>query len=127
MRKYTFFFFILFSCNPAQKAKNNLEQLNKFVVKVESVCASYTDRNWAEADSIFNDYRSFFDENKLNLLSEGEREEYNWLIGKYKGMKTVYSSRKLFENIKSEMIDFGNKAKGFVEGVIKTIDTGILK
>jgi hypothetical protein len=127
MRKYIFFFFILFSCNPAQKAKNNLEQLNRFVVEVESGCASYTERNWAEADSTFNDYQSFFEENKLNLLSEGEREEYNRLIGKYEGMKTVYSSRKLFENIKSEMVDFGNKAKGFAEGVIKSIDTGILR
>jgi hypothetical protein len=127
MRKLILFFLIVVSCSPAEKAKNNLEQLNKFVVGVETGCASYTDRNWAEADSTINVFRSFFDDGQLILLSAGEREEYNRLIGEYRGMKTAYASRKFLETVKSEVVDFGNKARGFAEGVIKTIDTAILK
>jgi len=127
MKRYIFLFVILISCDPAQKAKNHLEYLNSFVTEVESGWKSYTDKDWISADSTINEYKSFFNNIELERLSEEERSEYNSLIGKYTGIKTGYKSRKFINNIKGEMTDLGNKAKGFTEGLIKTIDSSILK
>jgi hypothetical protein len=127
MWKYLFFLFIIVSCNPSQKATNNLEQLNEFVMGVESGGSSFTESDWIEADSTFNGYITIFDKSQYNLLNIEEREKYNRLIGIYKGTKAVYLSQKFLKDVKQEIVDFGNKARGFTESVIRTIDSGMLK
>jgi hypothetical protein len=127
VRKYIFILFILVSCDPAQKAKNNLERLNEFVTKVESGGSLYTESDWVKADSTLSYYVSFFDDNQYNLLNIEEREKYNRLIGMYKGAKAVYLSQKFLKDVKQNIDDFGNKTKGFAEGVIKAIDSSMLK
>ena len=115
------------ACNPSQKAKNNLVQLNKFVSGVEIECNSYTDKNWTEADSTFNGYKAFFTDEQLDLLSAEQRDEFGKLEGKYIGMKSVYSAKKVFNDVQEGVKDFGNKAKGFIEGVRKSLESDTIK
>lgn len=96
--------------------------MNEFIMGVESGCGSFTESDWAKADSTLSGYISFFDEKHYNLLNIEEREKYNRLIGIYKGTKAVYLSGKTLNDIQQGIIDIGNRAKGFAEGVIKRID-----
>jgi hypothetical protein len=123
MKKYFFLLFILIACNPTQKVKNNLEKLSKFVSGVESGCISFSDKNWAEADSTFNDFKTYFNDEHLSLLSPEERDQYNILNGKYSGMKAVFTTKKAINDIQEGLKDLGNKAKGFIEGVSNSLES----
>jgi hypothetical protein len=131
MKNYVLYFVLFFilavSCSPSRKAKNNFESFKDFISGIESGCKNYTEKDWSSADSSLKIYQSFFDNNNLELLTAEERSEYNILIGRYNGIRTGSMTRKILDNIRDNVTDLGNRAKGFTEGFVKTIDSSISK
>ncbi len=126
MKKLALLSLILISCNPANRAIVYLNGFEQFVNTTISENSAYSSKNWADADSTFKYYKNYFSEEKLNLLSEDDRDKFIQLEGKYEGARTVYSTQKLINDVEEGAKDFSNRAKGFIEGVSKSIDSNVI-
>jgi hypothetical protein len=117
---YLAFFILLFSSCEFYTKKVYITTLDTFIIETNNNYKDFTNKDWNEADSLYNNFQTDYREIRSELSGE-ESARINQLLGKYQAMRIKAE----VNNVKSDLKDMLQQANSFIEEIIS--DSTIIK
>jgi hypothetical protein len=83
---YLAFFILLFSSCEFYTKKVYITTLDTFIIETNNNYKDFTNKDWNEADSLYNNFQTDYREIRSELSGE-ESARINQLLGKYQAMR----------------------------------------